>query len=180
MSTGGADSRSGQSRRQVGSRYCQPRPRRAARARPGTIGLRGHFTKKLASEKRQKSTASRIVNCQSRRSTPRRLRYTDESPPNVAERPDPRACIRMDSIRKMPSRSWPKASAGFTVYSNLVVASPESGPAHGSTAPRHPGWKAGQSGSAPRLEGVTLAAPGASGRLLRAMPRGSRSRGSWA
>ena len=43
---------------------------------------------KAASEKTTNSTSRTIVNCHSRRSMPRRLRYTAESPPNVPDRPD--------------------------------------------------------------------------------------------
>src|ERR1035437_6470181 len=99
----------------------------------------GQNLRKLASEKMQNRTARRIVNCHRRRSIPRRRRYTDESPPNVAEMPDPRDCIRIETIRKTPMMSWPMARAGFTARNDLVVGPPDSGPAHVSTRPRPPG-----------------------------------------
>src|SRR3954467_12109114 len=60
------------------------------------------------------STSRRIVNCHSRRSTPRRLRNTAESPPNVPDRPVPRDWSRIAAISAMLRRIWPMARIGFT------------------------------------------------------------------
>src|SRR4051812_12026638 len=90
------------------------------------------------------STSRRIVNCHSRRSTPRRLRYTAESPPNVPDRPVPRDWSRIAAISAMLRRIWPMARIGFTSlvtswsdgggwYQTSRSGRPEKRP------PRHPG-----------------------------------------
>jgi hypothetical protein len=69
---------------------------------------------KDTSANRTNSATRAMVNCQSRRSMPRRLRYTAESPPNVPDRPVPRACIRIEAMSAMLSRIWPIARIGLT------------------------------------------------------------------
>src|SRR5436190_11296397 len=97
-----------------------------------------------ASEKTTNRTRRTIVNCQSRRSTPRRLRYTAESPPNVPDRPVPRDWSRIAAISAMLRRIWPMARIGFTSlvtswsdgggwYQTRRSGRPEKRP------PRHPG-----------------------------------------
>src|SRR5690348_12828175 len=65
-------------------------------------------------------TRSTIVNCHRRRSTPRRLRYTAESPPKVPDRPVPRFCNRMAAINATLTMIWPRPRMGFTLRGSSV------------------------------------------------------------
>ena len=50
---------------------------------------------------RKKSAASTMVAMKTIFSTPRRVRYTLPSPPNIVERPPPRCCIKILITRRM-------------------------------------------------------------------------------